>query len=128
MQLRWRCLAVLVATHCGSAGAEPTPVIDNARVTVWDVMLAPGASGPPTPPGQDSVIMFLEGGLIRTVDSTGKAATVQRDYGDAVFVPRGASAVDTLVSGGPAHEIVVANRRTDANAFPCQGRRRGLSL
>ncbi len=51
-----------------AAAAMAGPVIDNERVTVWDVKLAPGASGPATPHDEDVVIMFLEGGQIRTVD------------------------------------------------------------
>ena len=108
MKSRWHWLGIPAAALCTSAGPQAAPEIDNARVTVWDLRLEPGASGPATPRGLDTVILFLEGGLIRTVDATGTSTTVQRGHGDAVFVPRGASAVDTLVSGGPAHEIVIA--------------------
>ena len=57
--------------------------------------------------------MFLEGGKIRTVDGKGKSHTATRKFGDAVFIPKGTDAVDTLVSGGQgqggsAHEIVIA--------------------
>lgn len=87
--------------------AMPAPVIDNERVTVWDVKLGPGQSGFATPHDLDTVILFVEGGMIST-RSGGKATTATRNFGDAVFVPRGSDAVDTVVSGGPAHEIVVA--------------------
>jgi predicted metal-dependent enzyme (double-stranded beta helix superfamily) len=83
------------------------PVIDNERVTVWDVTLANGDSAPPTSRDLDTVIMFLEGGTIRTVVK-GKTTTATHAFGDAVFVPAGSDAVDTLISAGHAHEVVIA--------------------
>jgi uncharacterized RmlC-like cupin family protein len=101
----WLVLPLAAAGAATAAVADP--VIDNERVTVWDVKLTPGASGPATPHDEDTVIMFLEGGQIRTVDGSGKTTTIERKAGDAVFVPRGSDATDTLVSGGPAHEVVI---------------------
>ena len=97
-------LAMLAA----GAVALPAPVIDNERVTVWDITLAPGQSGPPTPRDRDAVILFVEGGTVRTTPSAGPATTAVRTFGEAVFIPRGTQSVDTLVSGGPAHEVMVA--------------------
>ena len=120
-------LAILAAAPALAAA----PTIDNDRVTVWDVKLAPGESAPATVHDLDTVIMFLEGGTIRTV-AGGKTTTATRKFGDAVFVPAGTDAVDTLVSGGPAHEVVVAlkphavpsaipNTTGLPNAFPRDG-------
>ena len=100
----WLGLTLLGLSGPAMAAA---PVIDNERVTVWDVMLAKGEAAPPTSHDLDTVIMFLEGGRVRTV-SGGKTRTVTHKFGDAVFVPAGSEAVDTLVSGGPAHEVVIA--------------------
>ena len=68
------------------AVAQLAPVIDNERVTVWDVILTAGTPGPSTPHELDTVIMFLEGGSIRTV-----AAGLNYAFGvcaadDALFV------------------------------------------
>jgi hypothetical protein len=104
-------LALAVGT---SAAAQPAPLIDNDRVTVWDVPLAPGVKGPVTPHDEDAVIMFLEGGDIRSTDAAGHSQTVKRDFGDAVFVPRGTDSTDTLSAGGPAHEILVALKNQPA--------------
>jgi uncharacterized RmlC-like cupin family protein len=104
--ITWLALPFAVANAATAAVAGP--VIDNERVTVFDVKLAPGESGPATPHDEDTVIMFLEGGQIRSVDGNGKATTAQRNAGDVVFVPRGTDATDTLVSGEPAHEVVIA--------------------
>jgi hypothetical protein len=71
-----------------AAEAYAAPLIDNERVTVWDVLLAEGASSPMTPENDDTVILFLEGGRIRTVDRTGKASIVMRNFGDAVLFLR----------------------------------------
>jgi hypothetical protein len=103
---RW--LGVLLLGMSLAAEAYAAPLIDNERVTVWDVSLSEGVSGPRTPENEDTVILFLEGGQIRTVDRTGKARIVMRNFGDAVFVPKGTDAIDTLVSGGPAHEIMIS--------------------
>jgi hypothetical protein len=102
----WFALMLLGASL--PAAAQPAPVIDNERVTVWDIILEKGVSGPVTPHDMDTVIMFLEGGRIRTLAAGGKASTATRKFGDAVFVPKGTDASQTLVSDGAAHEIVIA--------------------
>ena len=104
--LGWLGLAV-IATGSGAAAAA-APAIDNERVSVWDVTLAKGQAGPATPHDMDTVVLFLEGGKIRTTSAGGKAMTTIRKFGDAVFTPRGRDAVDTVVAGGPAHEVIVA--------------------
>jgi uncharacterized RmlC-like cupin family protein len=109
-------LALPLAAASAATAAAAGPVIDNERVMVWDVKLAPGESGPASPHDEDTVIMFLEGGQIRTVDGNGKATTAERKAGDVVFVPRGTDATDTLVSGGLAHEVVVTLK--DRKAAP----------
>ena len=55
--------ALIFAGEAQAAPASaPTPKIDNPRVSVWDVNLDKGQSGPATPDDKDAVIMFLEGG------------------------------------------------------------------
>jgi hypothetical protein len=103
-----RCSAIMLLAASLSALAQQAPVIDNERVTVWDVNLARGESAPATPNDMDSVIVFLEGGRFRTVVRGGKISTATRSFGDAVFVPQGRDAIQTLLSDAPAHEIIVA--------------------
>lgn len=112
----WLGLPLLAANLV--AAPQPAPVIDNERVIVWDVILSKGVSGPATPPGVDTVIMFLEGGSIRTVAADGTGTTTTRKFGDAVFVPKGSNATDTLVSDGAAHEIVIALKDHPTPAIP----------
>jgi hypothetical protein len=103
---RW--LAVMLFGASLPVTAQPAPVIDNERVIVWDIILEKGTAGPVTPHDMDTVIMFLEGGRIRTVVAGGNASTATRQFGDAVFVPKGTDARQTLLSDVNAHEIVVA--------------------
>jgi hypothetical protein len=97
---------VLAALTILAAATAAAPLIDNERVSVWDVRLAPGEAAPPTPADRDSVIMFLEDGRVRTL-AGGRTTEADRRFGEAVFVPKGTRAVDTAV-GRPVHEVVVA--------------------
>lgn len=104
-------LALLFFAALPAAADQPHPVtpqkvIDNDRVTVFDLTLKPGEQGPVTPPDEDAVILFLSGGKIRSDGSAG-SDTNDRNFGDAVFVPKGSNVRDTLLEGGPAHEVVV---------------------
>jgi len=94
------------------AWAQSAPVIDNARVTVRDVVLQPGAQGPSIAHAGDYVILYFEGGRIRSAD--GKTAT--HPSGGAVFGHGGATADRAL--GKPAHEIVVELKDTQSNTVP----------
>jgi hypothetical protein len=104
-------LGLAMMALAGSAAAEPAPVmaekvIDNDQVTVWDLTLKPGQQGPVTPTDMDTVVMYLEGGTIKS-DSAAGSTTADHAFGDAVFVAKGGNQRDTLVKGGPAHEVVV---------------------
>ena len=90
------------------AVAAPAPLIDNERVTVWDIPLKVGEAATATPADLDSVIIFLDGGRFRVTDATGRPIATRGAPGDAVFVPRGVKSVAALVSGGPAHAVLIA--------------------
>ena len=94
------CLLALAAP----ALAQQAPAIDNDQVTVWDVKLNKGQTGPATPAGLDTVTMFLEGGQV-----TNGGATVKRDYGDVIWTPKGQDSRSTAQSDG-VHQIVIALR------------------
>jgi hypothetical protein len=70
--------------------------------------LPKGATSPPTSRDLDTIIMFIEGGQIRSLDVDGKSKTASRSFGDAVFVPKGRQVSDTMLSDGAAHEVVIA--------------------
>ncbi len=115
-------VAVAALMISGAAHAEvpvlASKAIDNDQVTAWDITLKAGQQGPMTPADQDAVILFLEGGTIKS-DGKSASSTAVHAFGDAVFVPKGSAMRDTLVKGGPAHEVVVwlkdAKPKTIAN-------------
>ena len=127
-------LSILALLLCTAPAFAAAPVIDNARVTVWDVPLKAGESGAVSSDAFDSVILFLEGGVVKTVHGDGKVTTASHQFGDAVFVARGSHDVDTAVSaapGGGVHEVVIALKNHPGtpnpsppglpNAFPRAG-------
>ena len=91
-----------------AANAAAAPLIDNEHVTVWDVELAPGESSPSTPHDLDAVVLIVEGGSFRTHDGHGHSGVSERHFGEGRFVPKGSDEVDTLIGGGPAHEVLIA--------------------
>ena len=127
-------LALGAAALAGQALLSPAlavPVladktIDNDQVTVWDITLKQGQQGPATPKDMDAVVMYLEGGTIKSDGASG-SATSDRKFGDAVYVPKGSDVRDTLVKGGSgpqgmAHQVVVwlKNARPKTIANPTQ--------
>ncbi|MEP6831394.1 MAG: hypothetical protein ABI963_13720 [Rhizomicrobium sp.] len=108
--------------------AFAAPLIDNERVTVWDVKLTANESAPPTSAEFDTITVFLEGGTIRTRHADGSVTTATRSFGDAVFTPKGSGVVDM---SDHAHEVVIALKGGTAapnpgpdgipNAFPRAG-------
>lgn len=127
MRVLFLCGAICAAAMPASAASKQ--VIDNPRVTVWDVTLAAGESAPPSPKDFDTVTLILEGGTVSTLKG-GKTVTAKRDFGDAIFTARGSDAVDIAI-GGPVHEVVIALKGGAApsspsppgmpNAFPRDG-------
>jgi hypothetical protein len=114
-------LTIVPAALVVEAQAVPvlaSKAIDNDQVTVWDITLKQGQQGPATPADQDAVILYLEGGTIKS-DSTPGSSTDARVFGDAVFVPKGSNLRETLVKGGPLHEVMIwlknAKAKTIAN-------------
>jgi hypothetical protein len=128
-------IACSMVVFCLPAFAA-SPVLDNERVTVWDMALSKGAMTPPTPANLDSVTMFVEGGTVSTRNSDGTVSTATRKFGDAVFNPKGSNKVDTAESDG-IHEVVVALKDFDGfqpkpgpagipNSFPRSGAEKTL--
>jgi hypothetical protein len=113
--VQWPALVLLGASLTAIAQwvrsapvTDAAPVIDNDEVTVWDVRLGKGDSARVTPHDLDTVIMFLEGGQIRTSTAGGSTSAATRAFGDALFVAKGTDARQTLLSDGGAHEIMIA--------------------
>ena len=90
----------LALVWASPAWAQVAPVIDNARVTVRDISLSPGAPPMTQTYDHDYVTLFLTGGTTRT-----NGAVVMHRAGDAVFHPAG-TALDAAVSGHPRLVVV----------------------
>lgn len=107
-----KSLICLLAGLATPALGQPAPRIDNARVTVRDVTLQPGIQGPAISHAGDYVILYFEGGRIRSAD--GKITT--RPSGGAMS-GHGGSTSDTALDG-PVREIVVELKDSPSNTVP----------
>jgi quercetin dioxygenase-like cupin family protein len=106
--------AALLATTAALAPAAlaQVPVIDNARVTVRDVSLAPGQAAPAIIHAGDYVILYRKGGRIRGSDGS----IADHPDGSAVF-GHGGTTSDTAVAA-PAHEVIVELKDSPSNTVP----------
>ena len=105
-------------------------IVDNARVTVWDVIWEDGHGAAQPLPG-DTVTIALTDGPIRIVDITGTEKTVTRQVGDLQFEVRGEGHRAESVGASVPHDIVIelkdakvappANTSKYPNAFPRPG-------
>ena len=107
-----KALFCSMAALATPAWGQSAPVIDNARVTVRDLVLQPDAQGPSIAHTGDYVILYFEGGRIRSAD--GK--TAMHSSGGAMFGHGGVTADSAL--GKPAHEIVVELKDAPSNTVP----------
>jgi mannose-6-phosphate isomerase-like protein (cupin superfamily) len=127
MRIGMVLLAGLLATPAWAQG----PLIDNPRVTVTRVRLAPGKPFTTARHDQDAVLLVAGDG---TLKSGGKRQA--RHFGDAIFVPKGTQVTEELT--GPAAldlvEVVMKDSRPPhANTtgyplgFPRPGARNSLN-
>jgi hypothetical protein len=72
------------------------PIIDNNRVTVWDVTWEKNQPGFTAPSDHDAVTVYLVGGDFRVAPS----AAVTHKTGDAVFRPKGTRVSETWIGSG----------------------------
>ena len=61
-------------------------VLDRPRVAVWDV---------------NSVVVFLQGGTIRTQQTDGTEESISHAYKDVRFIPAGTTHMSSVTSGAP---------------------------
>lgn len=72
------------------------PIIDNERVTVWDVTWEKNQPGFTASGDHDAVTVYLAGGDFKV----GSSAAVTHKTGDAVFRPKGTRVPETWVGTG----------------------------
>ena len=108
------------------------PIIDNDRVTVWDVTWEKNQPGFAGTGDHDAVTVYLSGGDFKTTTPDGKSRTITHKTGEAVFRPKGPRAPETWVgTGTPPRTTEIAlkdsEKRPAANtsgnplAFPRPG-------
>lgn len=105
-------LAALTLLAAPALAQVPAPVIDNARVTVRDIALAPGRMGPAIPHAGDYVVLYFDGGRIHGADGRMKT----HPAGDAAFGHGGQT--QDMAMGAPAREIVVDLKDAPSNTVP----------
>jgi hypothetical protein len=66
-------------------GPDVRPVIDNERVTVWDVTTLKSTSSPVQGRRYDSVTVYLIGGAVKRTLPDGTSRVVMRKKGDVLF-------------------------------------------
>ncbi len=103
-----------VTRSVGSVDATPglfpregaKQVIDNPRVTVWDATWTRGQRIGPYYHAHDAVIVFLEGGTIRSQEM-GRNGEVKRQFGDVVYAQAGSDErSDEVVEGQPRAVLI----------------------
>lgn len=85
------------------------PIIDNDRVTVWDVTWTKDQPSFTEAGDRDAVTVYLSGGDFKTTTPDGKSRTITHKTGEAVFRPKGARASEKWIgTGAPPHTTEIA--------------------
>ena len=129
--MKIRIAGLLLIPLVASAQNEK-PIIDNDRVTVWDVTWTKDQPSFAVAGDRDSVTVYLSGGDFKTTTPDGKSRTITHKTGEAVFRPKGSRRSETWVgTGTPPRTTEIAlkasEKRPAANtsgnplAFPRPG-------
>ena len=111
-------------------------LIDNERVTVWDVTLAKGKATQMHQHRLDMVRVELVDSTAKATDARGKQTDVTRRKGVPAFTPKGTTDIQEGASDVPGHTIMIelkdvtvpplANRSGYPEAFPREGAKKVL--
>jgi hypothetical protein len=121
-----------VVALSNQAPSAPKPIVDNARVTVWDLTLTAGQSGPAAPIERASVRTYVNGGAFTVTPRGGTARAVTHAAGDVRFVPAGTAEREVVQAGAAPARVIVTELKFAAvpplknaspfpNAFPRDG-------
>jgi hypothetical protein len=81
-------------------------VVDNDRVTVWQVTWTKGLKTPPHFHDKDVVAIYLDPGTVRSIALSGETAATPRLAGDTVFIPGGRAHIEECIDG-PRRDIII---------------------
>jgi hypothetical protein len=84
-----------------------TKGLENERVAVWDVRWIQGQQIPRQQQGRDTVVIFLEGGVIRQSPEGAAARDTRRNVGDVLFVPAGTDLPSEEAIQGPLRAVFI---------------------
>jgi quercetin dioxygenase-like cupin family protein len=104
-------LATAAITLSAQAQA-PTPVIDNGRVTVRDVLLKQGEPGPAIEHAGDYIVLYVTGGRIRSANGM-----TQIPLAGSAIAGHGGTTADTALDAN-THEVVVELKDSPSNTVP----------
>src|SRR5206468_2893168 len=82
-------------------------IVDNNRVTVWDVIWPADGHGPAPRGATDTVTVALTDGPIRIVDVTGSEKTVTRKIGEVRYDVKGDGHRELSAGVAVPHDIVI---------------------
>jgi hypothetical protein len=99
-------MPIFFVAQTSALGDKLSPVVDNARVTVFDVTLKPGTSWQ-APEGVDFAEMILEGGELRTTTASGQSITASHKRGEVLYAGRGKVSALEAGSKDPVRVIIV---------------------
>ena len=81
-------------------------VVENDRVTVWEVAWTKGLKTPPHFHDKDVVAVYLDAGTVRSIALSGETTATPRLAGDTVFIRRGRAHIEECIDG-PRRDIVI---------------------
>jgi quercetin dioxygenase-like cupin family protein len=97
-------------------------LIDNERVTVWDVMLEKGKPSPMHQHKYDLVGVDLSDATVKVVNPDGTSQSCAAKVGQVVSLKKGTTHIEEATSDSPRHAIVVDLK--DVNIPPIQNKSR----
>lgn len=93
--MKFHSAALLILLPLCVSAQSDKPIIDNDRVTVWDVTWAKDQPGFSAPADRDAVTVYLVGGDFKTA-----SGVVTHRVGEAVYRPKGSSRSDIWTGTG----------------------------
>jgi quercetin dioxygenase-like cupin family protein len=126
-------LAALALAWSADTGGL-APIIDNERVTVWDVTWTKGTPSRLPRRADDYLVLYLSSGRMALTRPDGDVQTIAASVGEVAFEPRGTVKTEQAVSEEPVRARVIdlhdhyvpplRNRSGYPRAFPRPGSRK----
>jgi hypothetical protein len=95
-----------------------TQLLDNSRLTAWDVVWPKGKSSGMHRHAYDYVGIELNDSLTKVTGTGGEARTVKLTTATAYFLPKGTTHMEEGVSDVPRHAILVDLKDAPSPAYP----------